>query len=124
MTVRITIACPAARIADANQLALAIGLSLADDKTYGAPGWQDASGNLYACASHDVRPEWLAAAQSQLVAPPWGCDMAAAARAQALIVFDPNTPTIAAPDRIAVTAGPPLTALVAMGLTTVPEEGA
>ena len=45
---RATIAVPDPLIPDANQLALALGESAADDQTFGAASYQDAGGNLYA----------------------------------------------------------------------------
>lgn len=82
--IRLTFACPAAHISDANQLARVVGLSADDDKTYGAPQYQDADGNLYAVASGLVEPSFIDTATSPLVEPEWGADMAAAQRAQAL----------------------------------------
>ena len=43
---RATIASPVTHIADANQLALALGESAADDQTFGAATYQDDGGNL------------------------------------------------------------------------------
>ena len=92
MALIITIAVPAAHIADANQLALCIGYSAADGETYGAPVWQDAGGHLYAVASGQVSEGFPAAAAAPLSEPPWGADMEAAARAQALVaIYDPET---------------------------------
>ena len=53
---RATIASPVAHIADANQLALALGESAADDKTFNTAVWQDAEGNLYAVSSTVAKP--------------------------------------------------------------------
>ena len=52
---RATIAVPVAHIADANQLAICLGQSAADDKTFGAATFQDAEGNLYAVSSTVAR---------------------------------------------------------------------
>jgi len=51
-----TIAAPAARIPDANQLALALGESSADDRTFNIASYKDASGNLYAVCSTVAKP--------------------------------------------------------------------
>ena len=83
--IRVTIACPEALISDANQLALCLGLGPDDVRTYGAAEWQDAAGNRYAVASALVGASFTSAAASPLQVPPWGADMAAAARAQALV---------------------------------------
>ncbi|PTX39410.1 hypothetical protein IQ03_04980 [Gemmobacter caeni] len=122
--ITITIACPAAMIADANQLARVLGYGPEDDQTYGAASWQDAGGNLYAVASGPVGEEFPAAAASPLVSPPWDADMAAAARAQALIrVWTEDQPITASPDHIAVVIGDDArAALAVLGVTQVPEE--
>ncbi|WP_112312323.1 hypothetical protein [Pseudogemmobacter bohemicus] len=114
--IRITIACPAALIQDANQLARVIGYSEADDQTYGAAIWQDAAGNRYAVASGLVSPVFPEAAVSPLTAPEWGADMAAAARAQALIRIGGP----AAPGQIAAVIGDDVPAALAeLGLTRI-----
>ena len=82
---RVTIACPVDLRADANQLARCIGLGPDDDQTYGEPVWKDAAGNAYAVASAMVGEGFAGAATSPLSEPAWGCDLAAAARAQAKI---------------------------------------
>ena len=84
--IRVTIACPEAMIADANQLASVLGFSEADANTFGEPVWQDADGNRYAVASTLVKPAFVTDAMSPLVEPEWGADLAAANRAQALLV--------------------------------------
>lgn len=115
---RVTIACPEALIGDANQLALCLGYGEADAQTYGAPGWQDAAGNLYAVASALVSEAFAATAGSALAEPPWGADMAAAARAQAAIriggAADPA-------HLVAVFDEDPQAALVVLGVAAVPE---
>lgn len=85
--IRVTIACPEALIGDANQLALCLGLGPDDAQTYGQPVWRDAAGSLYAVASAVVGEGFASAAGSPLTEPPWGADMAAAARAQAVIMI-------------------------------------
>lgn len=126
MAVRITIACPAAHRDDANALGACLGFSMADAQTYGDPTWQDGAGNLYACASLDVHEEWLAAAQSPLARPKWDAveeiDMAAAARAQALMRLwaGEGAPPQATPGMLTVIIGPPgVVALSLLGVTAV-----
>ncbi|WP_151718680.1 hypothetical protein [Gemmobacter serpentinus] len=93
MSLRATIACPEALIADANQLASCLGLGPDDAQTYGAPVWRDAAGNRYAVASAQVSWNFPTIAASPLTEPPWGADMDAAARAQAVIrIGDPEAP--------------------------------
>ena len=61
---RLTIACPEALRDDANQLAMVLGYGPSDALTYGELNWQDAGGNLYACASLPVSDTFTTAAQS------------------------------------------------------------
>lgn len=118
---RVTIACPAALIADANQLALCLGLGPEDAQTYGAACWRDGAGHLYAVASAMVGDSFLSASAAALRPPAWPADMAAAARAQARITL--GLP--AAPDRLAaMVSATPEAALAALGLSHLPEAGA
>lgn len=133
--IRIVIACPEAHIGDANNLAMVLGMGPADGLTYGAPGWQDGAGNLYAVASLPVSPEWLVAAQTGLERPAWDTEpyavnMAGAERAQARVVLhspagegdDPTPVPQANPDTILALPGDPLAMLAAAGLTRIAEE--
>ena len=108
---RLTIACPEALIQDANQLALAIGLSPADVDTYRVPCWQDAEGNLYAACSLIPSPAWIETSLQPLAQPSWAApgeepvDLEAASRAQALVVLwvpseEHPTPPLANPSMI------------------------
>ncbi len=108
--IRVTIACPEALIGDANQLALCLGLGSEDAHTYGAACWLDAAGNRYAVASAIVPSRFAADAAAPLADPPWGADMAAAGRAQALIRLD----VVAGPDRLACVFGDDATAALAV----------
>ena len=98
---RLTIACPNALRADGNNLAMVLGYGPADAETYVALNWQDAGGNLYACASLPVSDTFTTAAQSGLQRPAWDTDniisMAWANRAQSALVFS-LTPVTAMPD--------------------------
>lgn len=131
---RITIACPAALIADANNLAMALAFGPADALTFREPSWQDAEGNLYSAASLEATDEWVAEAQDTLSRPEWDTDytvnMAGAQRAQDALVFwvpseeTPEPPT-ASPDALVAIGGVDgLAALDAMGLSRVPEDDA
>ena len=84
---RATIAAPAAHIPDANQLALCLGESTQDDRTFTVASYQDASGNLYAVASTVAKPIFAQIAGQPLQAPDHAPDMdvEAATRAQALL---------------------------------------
>jgi len=101
---RATIAAPAAHIPDANQLALCLGESTQDDRTFTVASYQDASGNLYAVASTVTKPIFVEMAGQPLQAPDHAPDMdlEAATRAQALIQINNGT---AGPDVIAVILG-------------------
>ena len=98
---RATIASPVTHIADANQLALALGESSADDQTFGAANYQDAQGNLYSVSSTVAKPIFAEKASQPLQAPNHapGVDLEAATRAQALLQINGG---IATPDVIAV----------------------
>jgi len=120
---RLTIACPEALRDDVNQLAMVLGYGPSDAETYGELNWQDAGGNLYACASLIVSDTFTTTAQSPLQRPAWDIDntvnMAGANRAQAALVFS-LTPVTAMPDKLTACAGDDaLATLAAMGLTQV-----
>ena len=124
---RITIACPDALRDDVNNLAMVLGYGPYDAETYGELNWQDADGNLYACASMPVSDTFTSAAQSGLQRPAWDTDntvnMAGANRAQAALVFS-LTPVTAMPDKLTACAGDDaLATLAAMGLTQVEVDG-
>ena len=120
---RATIASPVAHIADANQLALALGESAADDKTFNTAAWQDAEGNLYAVCSTVAKPIFVQLASQPLQAPDHAPDMdvEAATRAQALLQINGGKAT---PDVIAVILGGRLESaqdhIAALGLSRVP----
>ena len=103
-TQRVTIAAPAAHIPDANQLALCLGESSADNHTFTVASYQDADGNLYSVASTVAKSVFAEMAGQQLKAPDHapGMDLEAATRAQALLQINNGT---AGPDVIAVILG-------------------
>lgn len=130
---RVTIACPAAHMDDANDLAMVLGYGPADGETYRGANWQDADGNLYSCASLPVGPSFVDNATSPLVRPEWDVEpyqvnMAGARRAQALVAFWEPTeespePPLANPSAITAVVGEDATGMIAaMGLTPVPQE--
>ena len=126
MRLRLTIACPDALRDDANNLAMALGYRPDDAGTYVGLNWQDADGNLYACASLIVSDTFTTAAQSGLQRPSWDTDniidMDAARRAQAALVFSLEAVEVA-PDKLTACAGDnALAVLAAMGLTQVEED--
>lgn len=124
-------ACPAANVADANQLAACLGFSMADAETYGPPNWQAAGGARYSCASLDVSEDWLTQAQQPLVRPAWDVDeqidMVAAARAQATVLIwvagSETPPPSAGPGVLVTIVGlEGIEAVALMGLTSVAED--
>ena len=121
-TIRVTVATPATHIPDANQLALALGESSADDQTFGTASYQDAQGNLYAVASTVAKPIFAEMAGQRLQAPDHApeMDLVAATRAQSLLQINNGK---ARPDVIAVILGNRLESaqdhIAALGLTRV-----
>jgi len=102
-TRRVTIVCPEALIPDANQLALVIGESAADDQTFGTPRYEDASGNLYAVSSTVATGAFEGKATTTLEAPAHSpeADLTAAERAQAaLYIYGVHGTEGAAPGRL------------------------
>ena len=120
-----TIATPASHIPDANQLALALGESSADDKTFTSASYQDAEGNLYAVCSTAAKPIFAQLAGQPLKAPDHapGMDIAAATRAQGMLQINNG---IASPDVIAVILGDRKESaqdhIAALGLTPIPQD--
>ena len=123
-TQKATMAAPASHIPDANQLALCLGESTQDDRTFTVASYQDASGNLYAVASTVTKPIFAEMAGQPLQAPEHAPDMdlAAATRAQALLQINGG---IATPDVIAVILGDRLGSaqdhIAALGLISIPQ---
>jgi hypothetical protein len=126
--IRLIVLCPEALIPDANHLAMVLGEGAHDAATYRQPAWQDSQGHRYALASFQARPEWIAAAQAPLTRPAWdtseAIDMAAATRAQSLVIMaldaTDEAPASADPTRIVALAGAEAeVALGLLGLTRV-----
>jgi len=122
---RATIAAPIAHIPEANQLALCLGESHADDQTFTTASYQDADGSFYAVASTVAKPVFAEMAGQPLKAPDHApeMDLAAATRAQALLKINNG---IATPDVIAVILGDRLESaqdhIAALGLTRIEQE--
>jgi len=124
-TQRATIACPELLASPANQLALCLGESSADDQTFNIASYQDATGNLYAVCSTVAKPIFAQMAGQPLKAPDHAPDMdlEAATRAQQLLQINGGT---ASPDVIAVILGDRLESaqdhIAALGLTLIEQE--
>ena len=122
---RSTVATPLAHIPDANQLALCLGESSADDRTFNTASYQDAQGNLYAVASTVAKPIFAQLAGQPLQAPDHapGMDLVAATRAQARLQINGG---IASPNVIAVILGDRLESaqdhIASLGLYRAPQE--
>ena len=120
-----TIAAPLDLIPDANQLALALGESAADDQTFTTASYQDADGNFYAVCSTVAKPIFAELAGQPLQAPDHApeMDLAAATRAQAMLQINNGT---ASPDVIAVILGDRKESakehIAALGLTQIEQE--
>ena len=120
-----TIATPIAHIPDANQLALALGESSADDQAFSTASYKDADGSLYAVCSTVAKPIFAQLAGQTLQVPTHApeMDLAAATRAQGLLQINNGT---ASPDVIAVILGDRKESaqdhIAALGLTLVPQE--
>ena len=124
-TQRVTIAAPELLTSPANEVALCLGESRADDQTFIGASYQDADGNLYAVASTVAKPIFAQIAGQPLQAPDHAPDMdvEAATRAQALLQINGG---IATPDVIAVILGDRLESaqdhIKALGLTQIEQE--
>ena len=124
-TQRVTTAVPELLTPKANQIALCLGESSADDQTFTTASCQDASGNLYAVASTVAKPIFAEIAGQPLQAPDHAPDMdlAAATRAQALLRINDG---IASPDVVAVILGDRLESaqdhIAALGLERVQQD--
>ena len=122
---RATVSAPVAHIAEANQLALCLGESSADDQTFTTASYQDAQGNLYAVCSTVAKPIFAQMAGQRLQAPDHapGMDLVAATRAQALLQINDGK---ASPKVIAVILGDRLESaqdhIAALGLTRVEQD--
>jgi len=123
---RITCSCPELLIPDANQYAMCLGFSEADEETYRGLNYVDTKGNLYAAASFDARDEWILFAQAPLQRPTWDkeerIDMVAAERAQATLAFSTEALSASPTALTAIGGMDGLSALVAMGLSVVEQE--
>lgn len=86
---RATIAVCETLMDEANALALIVGESEADFQTFTHAGWEDSSGNKFACASSVVKPSITDIATRTLSAPDYApdADVTAAETAQAALVL-------------------------------------
>ena len=130
---RIIAICPEAHVGDANQLAMALGGSVdAWQDTFATVGWQAGDGAMCSVASWDADAAWLVAVTETPVRPDWDVDpyavnMAAAIRAQALVVlYDPasgDPVPQASAGAILILPGEPMAMAAAAGLVRIVEGG-
>lgn len=74
MNTRITVACPASLMGNANQLAAALGGSLLDLETFRAPTWTNSQGNLFTVASLLMTTNWKDVPHTPIERPSWDVD--------------------------------------------------
>ena len=92
MKIRLTAAASESLVADANQLAAALGFSEADLQTYRDSVIRDSEGNLYSAASFTTTLNWVQSASVPPARPHWDTeqvvDIDAATRAwEAMVVW-------------------------------------
>ena len=115
---RFTVAVPQQHQDKANHLAMSLGLSLNDGRTYSELKYQDSESNLYSVTSFIAPQTSLNKVSRALERPLWDenedIDMVQAEMAKSLLAFD----TVASTDGISVRTGDEgLTAIDLMGLT-------
>ena len=121
---RMSLAVPQALIAKANQLALIVGESSDDNKTFTAANWQDANGNLYAVCSTVIKPVVLGLfgiSLTDITLPDHAINADVAAAQQALdnVVMYKQGDKASADKIICAIDFEPLTAFADMGLMII-----
>ncbi len=121
---RMSLAVPQALMSKANQLALIVGESEHDDKTFTTANWQDANGNLYAVCSTVIKPVVLglfgiSLADITLPAHAINADVTAAQAALDKVVMYKQGDKASTTSIMCAIDFEPLTAFSDMGLTIV-----
>lgn len=124
---RMSLAVPQALMTQANQLALIVGESEHDDKTFTAANRQDASGNLYAVCSTVIKPVVLglfgiSLTDITLPAHAINADVAAAQQALDKVVMYKQGDKASTAKIMCAIDFEPLTAFADMGLTIIEVE--
>lgn len=124
---RMSLAVPQALMAQANQLALIVGVSEHDDKTFTAANWQDKDGNLYAVCSTVIKPVVLGLfgvnlSNITLPAHAINADVAAAQQALDKVVMYKQGDKASTAEIMCAIDFEPLTAFADMGLTIIEVE--
>ena len=134
---QITMIVPAAHRADATALVMTMGASAADwQGAFANLGWQASDGAQFALACWDASDGWLANVADAPERPDWDVEpyevnLAAAARAQALVALhnpvdgagEPVPVPKASGETILILLGNPEAMVAAAGLVRIPEGG-
>ena len=121
---RMSLAVPQALMPQANQLALIVGVSSDDDKTFTAANWQDKDGNLYAVCSTVIKPVVLGMfginlSNITLPAHAINADVTAAQQALDKVVMYKQGDKVSATSIMCAIEFDPLAAFDDMGLTII-----
>ncbi len=121
---RMSLAVPQALTPQANQLALIVGVSSDDDKTFTTANWQDKDGNLYAVCSSVIKPVVLSMfgislADITLPAHAINADVAAAQQALNKVVMYEQGDKASTAKIMCAIDFEPLQAFSDMGLTII-----
>ena len=121
---RMSLAVPQALIEKANQLALIVGESEHDDKTFTSTNWQDKDGNLYAVCSTVIKPVVLglfgiSLADITLPAHASNADVTAAQQALDKVVMYKHGDKVSTDEIMCAIDFEPLAAFADMGLMIV-----
>lgn len=124
---RMSLAVPQALIGKANQLALIVGVSEYDDKTFTTANWQDKDGNLYAVCSAVIKPVVLGMfginlSNITLPAHAVNADVTAAQQALDKVVMYKQGDKVSTAEIMCAIDFEPLTAFADMGLTIIEED--
>ena len=124
---RMSLTVPQALMAKANQLALIVGVSEYDDKTFTTANWQDANGNLYAVCSTVIKPVVLGLfginlSNITLPAHAINADITAAQQALDKVVMYKQGDKASTTSIMCAIDFEPLTAFADMGLTIIEVE--
>ena len=125
---RMSLAVPLALMTQANQLALIVGESSNDDKTFSNANWQDKDGNLYAICSTVIKPVVLGLfdvilSNITLPAHAINADVTAAQQALDKVVMYKQGDKVSTTSIMCAIDFEPLQAFSDMGLTLIESEG-
>lgn len=121
---RMSLAVPQALMTQANQLALIVGESSGDDKTFSNANWQDKDGNMYAICSTVIKPVVLGLfginlSDITLPAHAINADVTAAQQALDKVVMYKQGDKVSATKIMCAIDFEPLAAFADMGLTII-----